>query len=379
MTSVPPPAPPPSSPPLFMFDPAAAHQLLGLTLPGGWIVTKKIPVPVAGEGDPGHTGGNFSVGYEAERDGKKGFVKALDLGGAMRAIPDDIMLAMGKLVVDHQFEATLLDICAKASLDRIVKVLAKGQISIQGAGGFPVPIPFFVFELAEEGDFRKAVARSQVIDDAWRLRILHQVAVALQQLHGVAIAHQDIKPSNVLVFKDVEAKLGDLGRASHNDSSLRAAHDDLYIAGARNYAPPEQAYGVKATEWRDRREGCDLYQLGCLICFAFTGTTPTAAYMELPKNILAREWGGLWAGTYEMIFPQIAATFSSYLEKIRALFPAWAADDLLIMVSQLCTPEYLKRGAPESRVFQNSPIGIDRFITRLDVLAKKAAIQVHAQ
>jgi serine/threonine protein kinase len=367
------PTPVPAAP-TVLFDPAAAHQLLGMNLPGDWKVVKKISVPLPSGAM--HTGGNFSVGYEAERDGKKGFVKAFDLGGAMMAFPGDIMKAMASVAIDHQYEASLLDICAKASLDKIVNVLAKGQVNVTGAGGFAVPIPFIIFELADEGDFRKVVATSKEIDHAWRLRILHQVAVALQQLHGVAIAHQDVKPSNVLVFKDVEAKLGDLGRASLRNGGTRVAHDELAIAGARLYAPPEQAYGVRAPEWRDRREGCDLYQLGCLICFAFTGTTPTSAYLELPKKILALEWGGEWSGTYETVQPQIAASFSAYLESIHPIFPLWAADDLVTMVGQLCNPDYSKRGAPESRVFATSPLGVDRFITRLDVLAKRATVQV---
>jgi serine/threonine protein kinase len=368
------PTPNSSAPQSFVFNADAAHQLLGKELPGGWNIIKKIgdgSIP----GEPDGTGGHFSVGYIAERKGKQGFVKVFDLGGAMREHPDDVMAALGALVNNHQYETSLLSICENAKLDRVVRVLEQNQVILQAGSGMGFPLPFIVFEMAEQGDFRRAVARSAAIDYAWRLRIIHQVAVGLQQLHGVAIAHQDLKPSNVLVFEGVEAKLADLGRASRNDGRV-AAHDGIAIAGAIAYAPPEQAYGVMAEEWRDRREGCDLYHLGCLICFAFTGTTPTQAYSVLPENIRPVTWGGTWAGTYDMVYPQIAAAFAAYLDKIQPEMPDWAADQLLLLIQQLCTPEYKKRGAPEARVFENSPLGLDRFITRLDRLALAAKIRV---
>ena len=50
----------------------AAHMLKGRELPGGWRVIEKI------ERDPDATGGHFSVGYIVERNGSRGYLKALD-------------------------------------------------------------------------------------------------------------------------------------------------------------------------------------------------------------------------------------------------------------------------------------------------------------
>lgn len=104
-------------------------------------------------------------------------------------------------------------------------------------GSLPIPLPFIMFELAD-GDVRKVIAKASQIDDAWRFNVLHDVAVGLQQLHSKKIAHQDLKPSNVLLF-DAEkrgAKIGDLGRASIMGTG--ASHDQMTIAGAKSYAPP---------------------------------------------------------------------------------------------------------------------------------------------
>jgi len=357
----------------FLFDTTAAHQLEGTELPNGWKIIRKTRT---GQQDPDGTGGHFSVGYEAERAGKKGFVKVFDLGGALRHHANNVMNALASMSINHQYETSLLKVCEQASLDRVVKVLAQDQVMIPAASGMTIPLPYIIFEMADGGDLRKAVARTNAIDDAWRLRTLHQVAVGLQQLHGVSIAHQDVKPSNVLMFDNegVGAKLGDLGRASIKGGN--ASHDGGAIAGAIQYAPPEQAYGVRAAEeWRDRRESCDLYHLGCLISFAFTGGTPNEAYASLPATILPPIWGGSWTGTYDMVYPHISGVFAAYLNRIGQDFPAWGADDLVSLVAQLCNPDYRTRGAPEARVTAGSPLGLNRFITRLDVLANKATIK----
>lgn len=57
------------------------------------------------------------------------------------------------------------------------------------------------------------------------IALMHQITAALRQLHGSGIAHQDIKPSNILFFQDDHTKLADLGRAS--DRHGGSPHDEL--------------------------------------------------------------------------------------------------------------------------------------------------------
>lgn len=352
----------------LVFDPAAAHNLVGHTLPNGWVITRKLSsaTPTSGA-----TGGNFSVGYAAERAGREAFVKVFDLASAIAANLGNIMQALATIASDHQYESSLLDICSAAHLDRIVSIVDRGQALIPGHGGMQTPLPYIVFEMAA-GDIRRTLARTTAIEDAWRFRMLHQVAVGLQQLHGESIAHQDLKPSNVLIFDDDRgAKIADLGRASRNGGTI-APHDGLLVAGAIPYAPPEQAYGIIAPEWKDRREGCDLYHLGCLTTFVFTGTTPNEEYLSLPEAIRPPLWGGKWTGTYEDVLPQISATFLGYVSRLKVDLPHWAADRVGNLVTDLCNPAYQRRGDPDARQQKGSPLGIDRFISRLDRLAYEA-------
>ncbi|GJQ53818.1 MAG: hypothetical protein HKUEN07_03870 [Rhodocyclaceae bacterium] len=355
------------------FDPKAAHSLLGTKLPEGCILTKKNSPPGTGES----TGGNFSVGYVGEwhddrgRVTREAFVKVFDIGRAFRVHSGNIMEAITKLGLEHQHESRMFEICEAAKLNRVVKVLGRGQIT--GGVGMATPLPYIIFELGD-ADLRVAVRKLDTIEIAWRLSTLHDVAVGLQEIHSQMIAHQDLKPSNVMIFdkKGQGAKLADLGRASRNDGRV-AAHDELSVAGDPRYAPPEQAYGVQAVEWRDRREGCDLYHLGCLIAFSFSGTTPNEAYLKLPEDIRPTAWAnGKWRGSYDDVVPHIDKVLTEYVATLKSHFPYWAAEELTQMVLNLCTPHYLKRGHPDARNQQGAPLGLERFISRLDHLSKQA-------
>jgi serine/threonine protein kinase len=357
------------------FDRAIAYNLVGVELPGGWTLVKRTRIPGL---SPEESGSNFSVGYVAQKGPTEAFVKIFDLGGVLTRHGGNLMKAMMSVAQDHQYECQLLEICEAAKLDRVVRVLARGQVEIPVPGAFPTPVPYIVFEKAD-CDIRKALAKADAIEDAWRFRMLHQVAVGLTQLHGKQIAHQDLKPSNILIFESASggAKIGDLGRASRNDGS-RASHDAYTIAGDPNYAPPEQAFGVLAPEWRDRREGCDLYHLGALTGFVFTGVTPNSHYIRLPAEMRPPIWTGTWAGRYTDVLPFISAAFADYLQRIESDFPAWCRAEVLTMISQMCDPDFARRGDPDARKRVGSPLGLERFVSRFDRLSKMAEIKSRA-
>lgn len=361
---------------LFGLDPKLAHTMVGQQLPGGWTITEKVS-PDAPSTD--HTGGFFSVGYLANDGKTSAFVKVFDIAKAIENHPNDVMTAFAVLSRDHAHETTLLDICETARLDRIVRVLGRGQVTITGSNGMSGAIPYIIFEYADGETLRKAVTKADAIDTAWKLRRLHQVALGLQQLHSQQIAHQDLKPSNVLLFikNGAGAKIGDLGRATHS-GGIPMPHDGEPIAGDAGYAPPEQAYGVRAEQRQDRREGCDLYQLGNLLCFVFTGTVPTSAYLSfVPDELRPPRWRGRWGGDYSTVLPHLQAAFAKYLQRIEPALPDLpknGREEIMSIVRNLCTPEYQRRGDPDARSQVGAPLGLDRFISRLDRLATIALI-----
>ena len=174
----------------------------------------------------------------------------------------------------YNFEADLLATCSR--MDRVVRALDRGEITIEGAEIVPA-VAYLIFEEAD-GDIRSALDElGSSFDYAWACRMLHHAATGLWQMHGAEMAHQDVKPSNVLTFGRGLSKLGDLGRASLRGAT--APHDELDCAGDHTYAPPELLYRQVSPDWRARRQACDLYLLGSLTLFVFSGATMTAAIL----------------------------------------------------------------------------------------------------
>jgi serine/threonine protein kinase len=214
-------------------QPAAA--LAGMTLQSGWRVVRRV------EEYSGKTGGCFSCQYIVEKDGSEAFLKALDYSAAeeiAQRMGVDKLSALQKLIDAHQFERNLLKECSQKRMDRVVAAIEDGSVLVgDGTRGVFDKVFYLIFERAENGDIRRHLAIAAQVELAWKLRCLHHIATGLYQLHSAGVAHQDIKPSNVLVFSSDESKVADLGCASRK--GLTCPRDDLTFAGDPSYAPPE--------------------------------------------------------------------------------------------------------------------------------------------
>jgi serine/threonine protein kinase len=338
--------------------PTAAQMLEGLTLDGGWKVVKKV-TPSSDA-----TGGNFSQGYIVEGPGRlRAFLKALDYSRAMRA-PDPAR-TLQALTETYNFERDLLNRCKARGMDRIVTALADGTTNVSGTADSGV-VQYLIFELAD-GDVRSQADATKRFDRAFALRALHHVATGMFQLHSDGIAHQDLKPSNVLIFRAKQTKLADLGRAARNGAA--PPHDAINIAGDPAYAPPELLYGEVDSDWNRRRLGCDAYLLGSMATFFFTGQGMTA--------LLAREldpthkWDA-WAGTYRDVLPHVRDAFGRVVNGIKADLHADDRDEIVSIVRQLCEPDPRLRGHPKDRRFPTGQYSVHRYVARFDLLARRA-------
>jgi len=110
-----------------------------------------------------------------------------------------------------------------------------------------------------------------------RLRISVQVARALEHLHRRNIVHRDVKPANIFVAGDrdarasVKAKLGDFGVVKWGDFNAALATGSLTVTSQRGlgtlkYMSPEQALIPKRVTVRS-----DVYSLGTSLFELFTG------------------------------------------------------------------------------------------------------------
>ena len=321
-----------------------------------WRVQKKV------QKLPGATGGWFSVGYIVIHDsGKQAFLKALDFSEALKQ--PDPTIVMQSLTNSFNYERMLLDKCRAKNLDRVVTSIEDGVIGV-GELHPILPVPYMIFELAD-GDVRRWLSHTNDFEVAFFLRALHHCATGIRQLHNLRVAHQDLKPSNVLVFDNVDCRVADLGRSAMQGNSSPV--DNIEIAGDRTYAPPELLYGEVSTDWRVRRLACDLYHIGSLAVFFFTGIGMTAMW----HKILHRSfWPNYWNDSYRSVLPYIRNAHDLCFIEFEKQVPDTIRKDLREVVRQLCEPDPLLRGHPIDKSRLGNPYSLERYVSRFDYLAR---------
>ena len=124
-----------------------------------------------------------------------------------------------------------------------------------------------VMEYADRGDLANRIKEQKRKGkyfnekDIWRVFI--QLVKWLKALHDLSILHRDIKSSNIFLFSDGTAKLGDLNVCKILSNNV-LGHTQ---AGTPSYAAPEvwleKPYGLKSDIWS---LGCVLYEIISLHC-----------------------------------------------------------------------------------------------------------------
>lgn len=126
--------------------------------------------------------------------------------------------------------------------------------------------PYIVMRLLSGGSLADRLRRGP-LSAADTVRILMEVASALDEAHRLQIVHRDLKPSNILFDRHGTAYLADFGVARFMDGgeSLTASAG---VVGTPAYMSPEQLKGVAVTGLADQ------YALGLVAFQALTGRLP---------------------------------------------------------------------------------------------------------
>ena len=348
----------------------AAEDLEGEVLPGDWTVVGRI------RPRQGDTGGNFSVNYWVEHSsGRRGFCKVLNYDWLINTgVPGrDPVEALATATRIYQFERDLARECV--GLSRVVTALHDGSFH---RDGYSIAlVSYIIFEVAE-GDIRRVLNQSVRMDAAVRLRTVHQLATGLRQLHQRRVAHQDVKPSNTLVFPPDGngarvAKVADLGRATVDGRPMD--HDDYTIAGDRSYAPPEGAYDAVPDGFGPRRLACDMYQLGSMLCFVFTASSFNAF---LFRELHPRQHPVNWRGSFDEVLPYLEDAYGRAIVAIGHDVPEALRPRVERLLRQLCHPDPHRRGHPKARRGVGNPYALDRIVSELDLLAHHAELRFGA-
>lgn len=340
-------------------SPVAAERLEGQMLEGGWLVVRRLRPT---EDD---TGGTFSVGYEATRNGVRAFVKAIDVRGALLA--DGGVATTRALLGGQLVEADILERCARAGLSRVIAPLGKG-VWVDPEESHAVPVPYVITEWADGGDLRQALAISSGTSVQFVLGALHGVGVGLQQVHGEGIAHLDMKPSNALLVRG-NTKIGDFGHAVAEDDMSDGEHAPR---GATCYAPPEILYGVEPSTAGGRR-AVDIYLFGSLMAGMFMGGVPiTSIWLGVLEDELQP---ANFSGAFDDVLPHVIEAFQSAIQFVGARVPPAVGPQYVEMVRQLSWPDPVRRGHRRELNGHQNPYALRRIITGLDLMAKRALLR----
>ena len=251
---------------------------------------------------------------------KRGYVTKSQLGRLNEAVDDDSLYRPAQQIPGFQILSKLgqgamavVFSAKQLSLDRMVaiKVLPKrlsenpefvDRFYREGRAAARLNHPNIVqaYDVGESGGYHYFVMEyidGQTVFDllggdtptpeADALRIVLQVANALEHAHRQGLIHRDVKPKNIMLTKSGDVKLADMGLAREIDDYATAAAEAGRAYGTPYYISPEQIRGEIHIDSR-----ADIYALGATFYHMvtgrvpFDGTTPSAVMHKHLKDPL---------------------------------------------------------------------------------------------
>jgi serine/threonine protein kinase len=128
--------------------------------------------------------------------------------------------------------------------------------------------PYLVLEFVDGGTLTDRIEANGPLAESEAIRLITQVAQALDLAHAQGLIHRDIKPDNVLLTGSGVAKLTDLGLAKESSSHLNLTRTGIGL-GTPNFMAPEQLHDAKQADARS-----DVYALAATLYMAVTETLP---------------------------------------------------------------------------------------------------------
>lgn len=127
-------------------------------------------------------------------------------------------------------------------------------------------INYIVMELLESRSLKDYISEKGALSTEETLKISMQIASALEAAHKEHIIHRDIKPQNIVLNRNMVAKVTDFGIAKATTSSTITNFGTTM--GSVHYFSPEHAKGGYTDE------KSDIYSLGVVMYEMATGRVP---------------------------------------------------------------------------------------------------------
>ncbi|HEX7899527.1 MAG TPA: serine/threonine-protein kinase [Planctomycetota bacterium] len=138
------------------------------------------------------------------------------------------------------------------------------------ASGEDAGFHFYVMEYCEGETLDRLLKRGEALPIFKGVEIVAQAARGLQAAHGIGFVHRDVKPSNIILTPQGQAKVLDLGLTKNFEESAESLKTQSgAILGTPHYIAPEQARGAKDVDGR-----ADIYALGATFYHLLSGEPP---------------------------------------------------------------------------------------------------------
>ncbi|NYF24182.1 Stk1 family PASTA domain-containing Ser/Thr kinase [Sporosarcina sp. JAI121] len=128
---------------------------------------------------------------------------------------------------------------------------------------------YLVMEYIEGQTLKKFIQEKGPLTPEQAIPIMQQIVSAIANAHHNGIVHRDVKPQNILMDSDGNAKITDFGIAMALSATAHTKTNS--VIGTVHYLSPEQARGRMATK------KSDIYSLGIVFYELLSGELPFSA------------------------------------------------------------------------------------------------------
>ena len=233
----------------------------------------------------------------------------------------------------HSLAAVKLMAPERFSGNNAIKLFQRETLAVGRLAGHPHVVRALDADQTTDGfhylamDFVDGVNASQVVAAtgsaaafADACEIVRQAALGIDYAHRHGLIHRDVKPSNLLIDRNGQVRVSDLGLVG-----FQASHrwEEEIIVGTIDYMAPEQGSESRSVDHR-----ADIYSLGCTLFKLLTGHAPyhgfeageerRTAHQEQPVRSLAEQ--------FPDIDPHLDALVGRMMAKRPEARPASAAE-----------------------------------------------------
>ena len=172
---------------------------------------------------------------------------------------------------------------------------------------------FMVMELVDGPTLASHLARrGGRLDQDEAFAVIDQVLAALEVAHRNGVVHRDVKPANILLTADGDAKLADFGIARRFDELEAVVTSAGLVLGTPRYLAPEQVRGEPVGP------AADVYAVALIAVETLSGTVPLERDTPAATSVARRSQPALDLGA---LCPDLRPQIADVLQRALAADP----------------------------------------------------------